>query len=221
MIWTPKGRFASPHLYGPSDGSLKLHIDAMEYRGGKALDLSGNGNHGTITGAVIKPGPVGQNVFSFDGTDDNIALTLASAITSNVTLCVWAKWSAVQTSWAQILGAYPNSSYCDITFNSNNTSLRFVYNNIGSTKSIPSVNVFYFYCGVYDTTNVILYENAIASAPAANTVNVSHNKFYIGAETNNTAYYNGQANGIRIYNRALSASEISAIYDAERHLYGR
>lgn len=59
------------HVYRSIDPSILLYIDGQGSRctDNKFLDLSGNGNHGTLEGATYKPGPTGKSVINFDGDD--------------------------------------------------------------------------------------------------------------------------------------------------------
>ena len=59
-----------PKIYTPQDGSCVLDLDARDVRGSKIYDRSGKGNHGDITGAVIKPQNYGLPALEFDGVDD-------------------------------------------------------------------------------------------------------------------------------------------------------
>ena len=60
----------NPKIYTPQDGSCVLNLSGRDVRGDKIYDRSGKGNHGTITGAVLKPMNYGLPVLSFDGVDD-------------------------------------------------------------------------------------------------------------------------------------------------------
>lgn len=62
------------YIYRPMDSALTLLVDGQGSRrlDTELSDLSGNGNHGTIHGAVYKTAPSGKSVLSFDGIDDYI-----------------------------------------------------------------------------------------------------------------------------------------------------
>ena len=59
------------HVYRPIDPSLNLYVDGQGSRcqDNKIIDISGNGNHGNVVGAIYKPGPTGKSVLNFDGDD--------------------------------------------------------------------------------------------------------------------------------------------------------
>jgi hypothetical protein len=46
------------------------------------------------------------------------------------------------------------------------------------------------------------------------------NNFQLGRQTNNGEYWNGKIGEAQIYNRALSATEIVALYNSTKGAYG-
>jgi len=64
------------HIYRPVDPSLLLYVDGQGSRrsDNKVSDLSGNQNHGIISGAIYKNSPIGKSVLSFDGVDDLVRI---------------------------------------------------------------------------------------------------------------------------------------------------
>lgn len=68
------------HVYRPVDPLLILHSDGQGSRctDSKFLDLSGNKNHGIITGATYKNAPSGKSVLNFNGTDNLIRIPVFS-----------------------------------------------------------------------------------------------------------------------------------------------
>jgi len=71
---------------------------------------------------------------------------------------------------------------------------------------------------VKDATSRILYvDGKVDGSGAVSTMNVITNTFYIGRATyNNSNYTRGIIDDVRIYNRALSAQEISQLYQLGR-----
>ena len=64
----------SEYVYKPMDSALTLHVDGQGSRrlDTNVSDLSGNGNHGIVSGVTYKTSPSGKSVLSFDGIDDYI-----------------------------------------------------------------------------------------------------------------------------------------------------
>ncbi len=81
-----------------------------------------------------------------------------------------------------------------------------------------STNTWTHLAGVYNGTNVILYKNGVELGRTAKTglTDTALTAVMIGAENSGgiTNPYTGLIDNVRIYNRALSASEILAIYNS-------
>ena len=227
-------RFASPELYVPQDGSLKLHIDARAYRGDKAIDVSPAQNHGTITGAILKPGPTGQNVFSFDGVDDIITITGHASLDTPTALSVVAwLYDEVSNQNHSINKDDAGSNRCWIVQRETDTTVNFALWN-----SAGVINQFYTAPNSWVMNKWFL---CVCMAEVSGS-NILQEVYLDGIRAGTGSSFSGTAiktittqniriatpsnkkqrlGSVRIYNRALSASEISAIYNAERHLYGR
>ena len=74
----------------------------------------------------------------------------------------------------------------------------------------------YHVAGVYDGTNLICYLNGRPGEPVpASVVLSTHEPLYIGSGVSDPdRIYNGLIDELAVYDRALSASEIKALYDA-------
>ncbi len=72
----------------------------------------------------------------------------------------------------------------------------------------------YFVAGTYDGSNMILYINGTqtASIPMSGKIDSFGNDIYLGKVNNVGEYTPGTFGDMRIYNRALSASEINVLY---------
>ena len=70
----------------------------------------------------------------------------------------------------------------------------------------------------YDGANTRLYINGQATAVSPNTGAIANALYpiYIGSWLGTTDWFNGLIDDVRVYNRALSAAEIQALYNAEK-----
>jgi hypothetical protein len=78
-----------------------------------------------------------------------------------------------------------------------------------------SDNVWYHVVAVWNGTHNIVYLNGVAGTAVANTPSFSANAYdlHIGRWNSNNAYaFNGSIDEVKIYNRALSASQIQQSY---------
>jgi hypothetical protein len=66
-----------------------------------------------------------------------------------------------------------------------------------------------------------MYINGIlVSGPTAKSWNTVANNAQVGRQTNNSEYWNGNIAQVSIYNRALSATEITQNYNAQKNRFG-
>ncbi len=97
----------------PSDG-LVLYLPGLDYGNwhtGTIKDYSGQGNHGTITGATPTRLSSGLWVLSFDGTNDLVNCGSDSSLdfTTNLTAIAWVKPSSLASNHT-IFGQSSNQS---------------------------------------------------------------------------------------------------------------
>ena len=86
---------------------------------------------------------------------------------------------------------------------------------------IPSpLNTWHHFVGITTSSQLIIYIDGIFSASATYACPNPpvQNSWYLGADNNGglNNFWNGSLDDVRVYNRALSASEILALYNAEK-----
>jgi hypothetical protein len=81
-----------------------------------------------------------------------------------------------------------------------------------------STNTWYHVVAVYDGTSMKIYKNGVAlpgSTSFSGNIGTSSYNVNIGQRVGDNSYrWNGSIDEVKIYNRALSASEILADYNA-------
>ena len=234
------------YSFGEGDGTprivtngLVLNLDAARqnsYAGSGTTwtDLSGNGNTGTLVNGV---GYVGSNggALVFDGVDDYVSSTLFLNTITNVTLQCWVNIATTSLKGAFIkvgggvngyaigVGASGSSDTFDTTGNqisalfpgirwiptgvNYGTGWKFVTLTLGAT-SIPTIYLNSTLIGSYSGTNPI--------TPTAGSY-IGRN---VGDESIVARAFTGNIPQVSIYNRALSAAEISQNFQALRGRYG-
>ena len=87
-----------------------------------------------------------------------------------------------------------------------------------SSITIPSAGIWYYIVATHNSSTNLnsLYVNGILEATSTQAVVYEANaKTYIGAfYTSPNLIFNGQIDDVRIYNRALSATEIQNLYNS-------
>jgi hypothetical protein len=185
-------------------------------------DLSGNGNNGTLVNGV---GYSGDNLGSlvFDGVDDKVTFPNNTINTSaGITVDVWFKTSSgtkyqdifdlADSFGVWITTNYPPLGTGKITASFNTTSGVMVANYV--------VNTWYQVVISGSGTSNTLYLNGVSVATASQTVatSINLNTARIGNVDGDRAaeYLIGNVASLKLYNRALTASEIQQNYNALR-----
>lgn len=192
--------------------------------GTTAMDASGNTNTATLAGGASWTSGVVSNAVSLDGSTGlvNCPTNLLNGLT-NFTIAAWVKPAAIST-WARIFDFGSNTkSYMFLAPQSGNGTLRFAIttNSYGSEQQISAsaplpANVWTHVAvtlsggvGTLYTNGVVAGVNSGMTLSPVSLGNTATNQ--IGKSKFGDPYYNGQIDEFRIYNRALTASEISTL----------
>ncbi len=201
---------------------LVLNIDASfvpsyPTTGTTWYDIGPNSLNATLTnGPVFQSGSI-----YFDGTDDQGSIVGTSSvldITSQITMIAWVNPTTIAATWQGIflrqtvgdyeLWMYGNKLRYGIRLNGS------MYRQDGSISL--STNTWYMLAWTYDGSAVRLYVNGVADSSFARTgtINTSDGIIYIGYSGFASERFNGKIARCQLYNRALSAYEISKNYIA-------
>jgi hypothetical protein len=191
---------------------------------GNANDSAGANPGQLVGGVTYGSGEVAQT-FSFNGQNASVQIPYASALaTPSVTIEAWIYPSNQITSQAFIFGqAYarqlvvqPGTGGINVAFyvtDSNNT-----FYGITTPRVIPAAQWTHL-AGTYDGTTLKLYTNGVlcrSAALALPALGDLHCPFSIGGMNNSCGasgqYFKGCVDEASIYDRALFAGEINAIY---------
>ena len=197
----------------------------------KTNDLSGQGNTGTITNMSTSTAPAAGKIgqaFKFDGVDDYVDTGISSeTLFSNTTfsISIWAKNTNPSKSMLFGKGGY---SYGVIALLGGSAQIRGlsgsdIRNEDGAINTLDGnwhhlVYVFTTNTVTAASNNVHIYIDGVLHDGSLSTsytykpaTGVS---FTIGArrEASHELYFSGSLDEVRIYNRALSLPEISALY---------
>ena len=224
------GNLAMPSVSYPNivkDG-LVLNLDAgasTSYSGSGTTwnDMSGNGNNGTLTNGPTYSSANGGSIV-FDGTNDYVSGSIPTLTNWSITL--WYRSADITSK--QVF--YPFSGQAGAnglgfggTFDAstNNRWYFFDGNNPSFSNSNTAVttNVWYYLVVTKSSTTYNLYTNGSLSLSTTGS-DLSLVQYNLGRRGDNQWYVNGQIAQASLYNRALSAAEISQNFNALRGRYG-
>jgi hypothetical protein len=197
---------------------------------GDASDTGGNNIHGTVAGPILTTDRFGtaDQAFYFDGADDYISMPVNSNFnfgTGNFSYNFWIR----TTDNAYLIDARDSSNergfIANINMDINGTELRSILGN-GSGAATTAVSTTQYADGIWHCIGVVREGNRLyhyidgvliaensASDPVID-IGVS-NTTYIGrrmASTPAGGFFTGVFDDLRIYNRALTQSELQSIY---------
>jgi hypothetical protein len=214
--------FGGPNVI---DNGLVLSLDAgnvKSYPGSGTIwyDKSGNNNNGTLTnGPTFSGGSI-----VFDGVDDYVEVPNFNVI-NTITVDIWVKKTS-GTSWQGWLGNWNNTGPGDswlLTQDDSNTAVFYIMHtntvgdNIVDTSGTIIQNVWYNYTGVFTNSTLSLYKNgSLVNSKSTSQNTIYQNSLNIWYGRFSSFYLNGQLSNGKVYNRALSASEVLQNYNATK-----
>jgi hypothetical protein len=182
--------------------------------GSSAADASGNGNTGAIGSASwITTGKFG-NALSFNGTNARVTVGDSASLdlTTAMTLEAWV-YPTATSGWRDVIYKGPNDIYYLEGRSPGGppaTGGTFASPLYG-TAALP-VNAWSHLAATYDGTTLRLYVNGVqvASRPQTGPIATSAGALTIGGDVLYGQHFAGRIDEVRIYDTALSASEIES-----------
>jgi hypothetical protein len=214
----------------PAPTGLVLSLGFDEGSGSTAMDASGGGLHGTISGALHVLGRSG-GALKFDGVDDwvTVADTSALDLTTGMTLEAWVNPTTAGSGWNTIVlkergaedMAYALYANDGAPFPGGNAAPASYVNIGGAHVSLTAAQAlppgtWTHVAATYDGATLRLYVNGVlaSSRPRTGEVGVSGGALRIGGNNAWTGeFFAGLIDDVRVYNRALTATEIAADMD--------
>jgi len=162
--------------------------------------------------------------YNFDGVDDFLSAPNNSSFnpTTAITLSSWIKPTAITTTnnWDRIVAKGRNTQYelAVTTYAGRGLLARMRVGGVDtilySNHLIP-IGLWSHVIMTYDGANIKLYVDGIevATRAATGAINTTTSNLTVGNWDNGTRPFDGNMSDVRIYNRALLASEIDNIYN--------
>ena len=214
--------FAAQNLNGINllPSNLKVGLKAYYPFSGNANDASGNNNNGTVTGATLTTDRFGNanSAYSFNGSSfidlGNIA-GVGYSTTQDITMSFWINEGASGT----VISKYTNLDAANSNFFiSKATSTAQLAGN--GTNSLTANNLTdyrwanYVFIAASGSNKSFLYRNGVLVATGTLYTNatLSATKIMLGKLMGSPSnFFTGKIDDVFIYNRALTASEVSQL----------
>src|SRR3990167_11553757 len=193
-------------------------FDGKDMAGGKALDKSGNGNHGSpvsiATSTFYTSGKIGQGL-KFDGVDDKVTVPLTATLNpSSITVAFWANVPSYigSTNNAIVeLGSSVNNFRVRDTSGKWQLLTNGAVNTLSGTANSLAYNQWIHWVFIANSSGLSIYKNGVLNASNAIAYTAGANAIW---NLGSSGFYNRQTlDDVRIYNRALSATEIRQLYN--------
>ena len=199
---------------------LKILLKAVDYSGsGSWLDQSGNGKNATLENGSISKNSAGNGIVlngSTSWTFPNLSLGNAWTIET------WYKDNGTPESQNQaciVTQRYQSSSInAYLGFVSNGTISAGFYNPSDSFHATPYISldlVWTHYAITWNGSNLLFYKNSILQNTTARSAvaNDSGQPYYIGRQWGINIYMVGEIGELRIYNYAITQSQVTTDYN--------
>ncbi|MDG1139609.1 MAG: BspA family leucine-rich repeat surface protein [Opitutales bacterium] len=224
----------------PNDAASKPNLNfglvAWYPFDGNASDMSGNGNHGTVNGATLgtdRHGAAGK-AYSFDGVDDYIVSSGNTFDTQDKgTISLWFNDVSTTNSGGGILGSRRGYVQGDflignlesgdgfrvLFWNSKNSAWAGWGSGIETTLSKWNHLLLTW---EKNGSSVLKFNNNQVQQAVDSFPIFGENLLYIGSESFEyftsfpAVHFHGLVDEVRIYDRALSASEVLSLYNLEK-----
>jgi hypothetical protein len=232
IVSCSKHKCPDPIVNEPAPGTLKNGLVAHYPFTGNAGDSSGFSNHGTVIGATLTTDRFGKpdKAYNFDG-NDYISISPANLKIGTYTYAAWVKVNVLpgnnESQSIISIGTVNGDQNMTVANNySTGSASGFAvggYDAGGNTVSVyisgimPSTSNWYHLVYTRDENDVKFYLNGgfIGSNPVNGTAyyGTSSQTAYFGVRSHSSVqYFKGAIDDIRIYNRALTASEVIQLY---------
>ena len=204
----------------PSTGLVAAY-SFEEGSGSTTADVSGQGNPGVISGASWSARGKFGNALYFNGANSWVTINDSPSLdlTNSMTLEAWVYPTSAMSGWRAVInkeqpGGFGAAYYLAANSDLNQPELAVYTTDWHKLYGGPSLNAnqWIHLAGTYDGTTLRLYVNGnqVSSQPQTGGIDVTNGVLRIGGNSYWGEFFQGRIDEVRIYNRALSASEIQS-----------
>ena len=195
---------------------LVINVDASNSSsyvgsGTSWYDISGNSNHLTLANGPVFTGTNG-GIFTFDGTNDNA--NRAFTWPTNFTFDLFCKPISSGGGYHRIIGTGDVFEFAI----GNGADIKYYHAGWTGTGVTITFGSYVQLCGVKSGSNFYIYKNSALVYSGSITL-TSVTSLYLSSKHNGAELVNSSIGAFKIYNRALTATEIEQNYNALRGRY--
>jgi gliding motility-associated-like protein len=227
----PKKYIAFIHLYFYIVIIISAQTTIVEYPfNGNANDLSGNGLNGIVNNATLTTDRFNQsnNAYYFNGTNASISISYSSlfnfSTSSQFTISLWLQPEIANSIGALFVKSPFNSNYVLSNWDYglyviNNKSMSGYANNnfLNGTTTMTALGCWYHILVTYNNGIWKLYVNGILEAQdnsGTKFITQSSGGISIGKKGDaNGDYFKGKIDDIKVYNSALTSTQVYVLYN--------
>ena len=179
---------------------------------GNANDESGNGNNGTVSGAILAEDRFGNanNAYSFDGAN---LINTGIMLPNIFSLSLWYNAATNQKENAGLVSTYSFNRFYGFYYSlSGNASAGWIrYDNNGLNATESAANRWVNLVIISDGSNIEVYLDSELKLKFTGATSHS-DKLILGDSRFNGRYFTGRIDDVRIYDHALTNEEIQTLY---------
>ena len=177
-------------------------------------DLSGRGNHGTLTNMDASDWVSSEygRALDFDGSNDYVSIPDSNQldVTGPVSLAIWVRGTSTAN---KVLTEKGNNK--TLVLQPNGANDFYYLDGFAGPAIVPGLNTLIFNGSWHNitatfngATRSLYVDGALRHTSAMSTPSANADEFVIGARSGSSVAWQGQVDDVRVYNRALSESEI-------------
>jgi hypothetical protein len=192
--------------------------------GTTAVDSGSGGNNGTLSGGTLPTwvgGHIGSNALSFPGADSYVAIGATPVTSGNLTIAAWINITA--SVFFDTIFTAPdifNNMIYGVRLNGAGTAIQLLFDEGGAGQTVVnggtslSTSTWTHVAATYDATTLTLYINGVSDGSSASAAYGTPVAIRIGAAGlgSLSKYFNGLIDDVRLYSRALTPADITALY---------
>jgi hypothetical protein len=188
-----------------------------EGTGTTTTDATGNGNTGTLTAATWSTQGRYGSALVFNGTSSIVRVPASASLdlSTAMTLSAWIQPTANQSGWRTILQRQADAYFLNASTSAGplrpagGGTIGGSTDFVGGPTASP-LNTWTHVALTYDGTTLRLYVNGtqVATQARTGTIQTTTNPLWIGGNQPYGEYFQGLIDEVRIYNRALTPTDI-------------